>query len=280
MTQPFFKRYRLPLVGGGLVVLAVGLVSYFTSVADIRPPLVQRGISAESAARGFALLEKMDAAHGGAEAWRAKGAVRFTLDDEWGGPAALASPWPENPGRLTLTMLPGRDTGRLEIDGGETWGVQNWATYTVDAEGKVQFDAQRNFDRWFWVPTVGYFLEAPYRLGEATIVADAGPDEHDGVMCDRIFLTWGSEKPNREVDQYVAWIDQKSGRLVHLQYTVRDFAGFISSAMSYSDYRDVDGLPIAHRVGGDHVMTIQKAELGLTLPDAFLFPDRTRSAAK
>jgi hypothetical protein len=280
MTQPFFKRYRLPLVGGSLAVLAVGLVSYFTSVADIRPPLVQRGITAESSASGRALLEKMDKAHGGAAAWKDLGTARYTLDDNWPGPASVASPWPKNPGRMTLTFKTAADTGRLEIEGGETWGVQQWATYSVDAAGTVKFDAERNFDRWFWVPTVAYFLEAPYRLGEASVVADAGKAEYNGIVCDRVFLTWGDGKPNRDIDQYLAWIDQKSGRLVRLEYTVRDFAGFMQSGMDYSDYRDVGGLPIPHEIGGDHTMKVQKVELGVQVPDSFLLPDPTRREAK
>ena len=280
MTQPFFKRYRFPLVGGSILLLVVGVASYLTSVADLRPGTKRGPISEESAARGRQLLDEMERAHGGADRWRALRTARFTVSDEWSGPAALASPWPANPGRFDLAMLLGSDTGRLEIEGGPTWGVQHWMTYSVDPSGQVQWDAERNFDRWFWVPTVAYFLEAPYRLGEATVVADVGPATHEGVEYDRVFLTWGNARPSRRTDQYVVWIDRKTRRLARLEYTLRDYAGFIQSAMDYSDYREVAGFPIAHRIAGDHAMTIEKVELGADVPDSVLLPDPSRRGAK
>lgn len=280
MTQPFFKRYRLPIVGGGLVALAVGLASYLTGVSDLRPPGLTRGISEASAERGRTILAEMERAHGGVAAWKAQKTGRFVVKDDWTGISSVASPWPNNPGRVTITTHLASDNARMEIEGGETWGVQHWLTYSVGPDSAVVWDAERNFDRWFWVPTVTYFVEAPYRLGEAEIVADAGPAEFDGMQCDRVFLTWGSPRPDRDIDQYIAWIDKKDRRLRRLDYTVRDFAGFMTSSMVYSDYREVAGFPIAHSIAGDHAMTLEKVELGVKVPDSVVLPDPSRRGAK
>lgn len=159
---------------------------------------------------------------------------------------ALAMPWTESGLLMRSTMLRGSDASRLEFlegaDAGIAWGIQNWVTYRV-AGGEMTFEDDD--DIRFWLPTFQYFFEAPFRLREGGVVADAGPETVAGVTYNRVFVSWGRAAPRPEVDQYLAWIDPETGRLEYLQYTVRDMMPGIIGCMQYRDYRQVEDLWIA-----------------------------------
>ena len=66
------------------------------------------------------------------------------------------------------------------------------------------------------------------------------------------FCTWGTEKPHDEHDQYLLWINKKTGILDFAQFTIRESymkpPGYklLGGAIEYADYRSVDGVMIAH----------------------------------
>jgi hypothetical protein len=51
-------------------------------------------------------------------------------------------------------------------------------------------------------------------------------------------------KPSNDHDQFVAYIDAKTGMLAKLHFTIRDFAGFAVGKMHYSDFREIAGIKI------------------------------------
>ena len=129
--------------------------------------------------------------------------------DEWAG----ASGWWETPRqRFRARRLLGTFTSQVELlDGagrGATWGIQSWAPYRVAAGGgEPRFlDADPAIE--FYLPTLHYFDELPFRLLAAEIVLDAGPASLGGRNYDRVFVTWGDAAPHREHDQYELWIDR------------------------------------------------------------------------
>ena len=120
-------------------------------------------------------------------------------------------------------------------------------------------------------------------------MAHAGERELGGKRYELVYLTWGSVAPTKQVDQYVAWIDQETGRLGILQYTVRDFGKFVTGAAFYEDYEQVQGIQVARRIAiADledredvlHVMDFKSIEYGVDVPDTFLRPDPSRKASK
>ena len=244
------RRSRKVLLFGclGLLVVAGGVLAVVVSrLADIRPAsLIRDGVTPAATALGHQQLARMELAHGGYDAWKRFGTATLELRDLWSSDIArrIFSPWPANAVPLRFTEIPGQDTSCLEfLDGperGQVWGIQNWATYRAAAGGKPQFK-QENALR-FWLPTMQYFFDAPFRLREADVVAALDPAPVKGVPYERVFLSWGKAEPQADVDQYIAWIDPSTGRLGFLEYTVRDILPMAKGCMAYRDYQQVQGL--------------------------------------
>jgi hypothetical protein len=279
-----------------LALAALVSVASGCATVDLRPERLDA--SEASAARGRARLAAAVEAHGGAARFAATPQLEATLVDEWPGwlMRTFASPWPDATQRLVLQLaLPG-DDGRLEIRGAdgatETWGLQHWVSWSLDPTGAPRFDpvGDADFDRKFWIPTIGYFLLAPFRLGEGGIVLDAGAREIGGRRHEGVFVTWGGLEPQAELDQYVAWFDAETHRLAWLEYTVRDFGGFIRGTMRYDDWRSVDGLVLPHRMTvvdglgeteiGLHEMRVDTIRVGALFPAAHLVPRPELAAPK
>ena len=278
-----------------LALATCSLLLSACALRDIRPePLAETSaLPADRVEEGRALLAKSLDAHGGLETWKNHRTARITLTDRWPGAITRAAimPWPENGTTLQQDILLGTENSRLTfVDGdwkGRAWGIQNWATYTVAPGGEPKFGGDK--DIWFWLPTVQYFYEAAFRLHEGQYVAHAGTRELHGKTYDLVYITWGSVEPSSEIDQYVAWIEQDTGRLGILQYTVRDFGKRIQGAAHYEDYKQVQGLWVPGRIRiADledkdsvlHMMTIESAEYGVDLPSDYFIPSPKTSASK
>lgn len=256
-------------------------------------------IEQDSEQKGRRVLATMFEAHGGATFDRLE-TVCAEIEDTW--PSwmmrAFVVPWEKDPQTFRLCMQPGKDNSQLTfLDGprqGEVWGIQNWATYTLDeASQKPHFEA--NEDIWFWLPTVQYFTEAAFRLHEAQYVGYAGERTYEGRLYDGVFLTWESVVPSKRMDQYVAWVERETGRLGLLEYTVRDMFRFVTGTAVYTDYASYGlaggegvlmypGLVTIHSgdvEDGDilHVMRIASIALD-AIDEAMLLPEPTRRANK
>lgn len=280
-----------------LIVLSVSCaLAAGCGLADIRPdPIAKlKTIDDARATKGRALIQQMQQAHGGLDAWQAKGNAQVQWEDQW--PSFLTRvfgmPWDEHPASMRQTMMLGQDHSRLEFlngdDKGTAWGIQHWSTYTVGRKTLPEFD--QDDDITFWLPTMQYFFEAPFRLHEGQYVAYGGSAKRGGQTYELVYVTWGGVEPQERVDQYVAWIDQKTQRLAYLEFTVRDLFGFVTSAAMYEDYKAVDGLLVPGKITivGDlddptdvvHRLVVQDAKLGVDLPKGFLIPDPKRRSKK
>jgi hypothetical protein len=282
---------------GWISVVALLLVG--CGAADLRPD-AWASPSGEPAAtsqeRGRALLEELAAAHGGVDAWRAGTYTQFVVRDHWPHfvTRAAASPWPEAGQRVRFTVLSGQDSIRAEfLDGpekGTAWGIQQWVTYTVPG-GQTAPRFAPDSDIWFWLPTVAYFFEAPFRLREGQNVAYLGSERLGERAYEKVFVTWGGWQIDGQIDQYVAWIDAETRQLAYLQYTVRDFGASMQGTVAYSGYTDAGGGLLAP---GDvrtvdapgardvslHQMVFTQVDYAADVPRAFVVPDPSRSASK
>jgi len=245
--MPRLKTLAVPLL---LCALASGCV------ADLRPGALRQRDRAEEEACGRAVLDaaaqRQHAA--GAAPWTTLPAVGVRFQDAYFGlVGSIACPWPTDPAIVEMAFVPGTDTSTATFRRGETsetWGIHGWNTWSQQGQGEPTYEDHRRTE--FWLPTLQYFCELPFRLAEAQIVDCGGPTtiEIEGVEkeVDQVYATWGSYDPHPRYDQYLAFVDRSTGFLVRADFTVRDLAGFAKGRVLYRDFRQVGDYWLPHRI--------------------------------
>jgi len=79
-------------------------------------------------------------------------------------------------------------------------------------------------------------------------LAYAGEKTINGTLCEGIVVSWNSVEPQRDIDQYLISLDNKSKRIVKLEYTIREMFNFLTSAAYFNDYKDYDGIILPTRM--------------------------------
>ncbi|MGE0712315.1 MAG: hypothetical protein AB7N76_32800 [Planctomycetota bacterium] len=284
MTQRALDASRL--LGASLLLALAGCR------ADLRPaPLDEREAPREEA-RGRELLARgaTTPVLSGARPWRELPGIEVELDDEYFGlVGAIGRPWPTDPCRLRLRFLPGRCASVASFQDGERrvrWGIHEWNTWRAEGDAAPEYDDDSTIA--FWLPTLQYFLEIAFRLPEAGIVDAAGPAEVQGHPCQRVYLTWGSYTPNADLDQYLAYVDEATGLVRRVDFTVRDVAGFVTGTVLLSDFREVGGYLLPHvlEIGEDppedllHRITVRSWRPGVEVTRPEVAPDPQRGPGR
>ena len=240
----------------GLFVLLYLLLPW----ADLRAETVRRPDPAEaSAAAGRELLEAVARAHG-VEAFAALRTMEIVAVDEWAGDSAW---WPEPAQRFRAERLLGTFTSRVELldgpEAGRVRGIQSWTPYRRESTGAPLERPHTDPMITFYLPTLQYFDELPFRLLEATVALDAGEATVGGRAYRRLFVTWNDPAPHAAVDQYELLVDPETLLIAKVSYTVRDGAATSPAwmrplmriaavgTMHYEDYREIDGVMMAFR---------------------------------
>ena len=271
-----------------LFLLILSLSTPSCGLSDLRPDGFAP--SDKATLQGHQKLQALAKAHGGLETWRAHKTARIKLTDTW--PSWLmrtfGMAWDESPTHLEQDLLLGQDASRLRSpnqtvgmeEGIVQWGIQHWATYTVSTQGEVRFKSHE--DAWFWLPTLEYFFEAPFRLHEAQHALLLPPVTRGGRPYDRVYLTWGQWGPQDDTDQYVAWINQSTGHLDYLEFTARDVYGFVDGLAIYKGWHDVQGIQVPQTIivtqGAQdldevlHTMEFDSIVFGLSYPKDYFTP--------
>ena len=223
-----------------LILAATGLIGYF-HLADLR---TETAVEGSDAARARALLKQMAVAHN-ADAWNELKTYRVSFEDEFYGPVgAFGNPFPGNRGVFDLTYIPGSFDGQMTFTEGKykgrTWGIQSWQTYAAEKGSAPVFG--KNKDAYFWLPTYQYFIEFPLRIQEATALNYAGGRTIGGIRCEGVIASWGDTAPQKDVDQYLIWLDAETHRIVKLEYTIRELYYFLTGAAYYKDYKNFNGV--------------------------------------
>lgn len=276
-----------------LLLLSLCLLGVGCQV-DLRPDELRELKAPRDEAGGRRVLALAEAAQvGSAAPWKSVAGVRVELRDAYYGlTGSVARPWPEDPAEVVFHFRPASDDSVAEFKDGEQilrWGIHDWNTWTQEGQaGPREYTDEPDPDVSFWLPTVEYFLEMAFRLGEGQFVDLGAPRRVRGELCDVVYLTWGSYEPNDEVDQYVAYVSRETRRLLRVDFTVRDFADFIQGRVLYSDFRQVKGYWLPHllEIGEDppedqlHTITVRSWQLDQPLSDEALKPDPRRPAAQ
>ena len=235
------SRQRARTKALALGVLACGLLS--GCVADLRPGPLRRRDRAEEEACGRGVLDAAaQRQHAeGAAPWSTLPAVGVRFSDSYFGLVGLlACPWPTDPATVDLAFVPGTDISTATFQSGEgreTWGIHGWNAWSQQGQGEVSYDDHARTE--FWLPTLQYFCELPFRLAGAEIVDCGGRTtiQIEGIEkeVDQVYVTWGRYAPHPRNDQYLAFVDTQTGFLVRADFTVRDLAGFAKGRVLYRD---------------------------------------------
>ncbi|MDG1330981.1 MAG: hypothetical protein P8P74_01520 [Crocinitomicaceae bacterium] len=222
------------------ILLITGCVNVF-KVVDLRPN-EENPLSNQEKAKQ--LLEEMGTAHGISN-WDSIQTYKVTFHDEfYGFIGKQAHPFKEQEMTFSLHYIPKTSNGQLEIASGKqkgtVWGIQDWTTYYKNESGVMT--SKKNKDMTFWIPTYQYFIELPNRIQEATSIDYIGQKLMDSVQVEGVIASWGTTEPQKDVDQYIIWINSETKRIVKVEYTVRDMYRFVSGAASFQEYKEYNGI--------------------------------------
>jgi hypothetical protein len=268
-----------------VVVVLVGLILAFTTfhVADIRPTELKNGqITEGKASKGKEILLRAANKHG-KQKWNLNNNLEIIGIDDWFNwmGDVFINPFPNARQKIKLQMLLGTWTSRLELLDvsrvTEVWGIQSWNTYRSQVGQKPDFQPDKEIR--FFLPTFQWWFEFPFRIISASVISALS--ESQSSKFDRVFVTWGSLEPNRELDQYIIYINKQTGLINRIEYTIRDMGGFATGATNFIDYQLVDGVMVPFQLeaavimpGGFeqvmHRVTVESACWNTITPDRLL----------
>ncbi|MEL6941363.1 MAG: hypothetical protein AAFO82_01740 [Bacteroidota bacterium] len=209
--------------------------------ADIRTT-VAKNTQDETKARQ--LLQEMAIAHG-LNAWNDVETYEVSFEDEFFGfIGKQGNPFKQDKTAMKIQYISNSYDGQLTILTGEekdlTWGIQSWKTYTIAPEKEADF--QQNDEIYFWLPTYQYFIEFPFRIQRADAVNYAGTSVINNINCEGILASWNTTAPQKEIDQYLIWINSETKQIVKLEYTIREFYKFLTGAVYFQYLKNYDGI--------------------------------------
>lgn len=227
------------LFGSLILVFLVGCVNVF-KLSDLRTADMLEN-NEESKAK--ALLAEMGIAHG-IDKWKdiKTYTVNFT-EEFYGFVGQQNNPFKNEKTSLTLSYINNSNNGQIEIlsgrENGTIWGIQDNQAYTIyDDVLKKTVDQ----DLRYWVPAYQFFIEFPKRIQKATAVSYVGKDTINGVICEGVLASWNTIKPQRDIDQYLIWIDSETKRIKKLDYTKRAVNNFVIETAYFNNYNDYEGI--------------------------------------
>ncbi len=223
-----------------LITTSVSCINIF-KLSDLR---TSTSIEQKNEALAKEMIANMGRAHG-IKNWSDLETYSVLFEDEfYGFLGKFSSPYDTISSSFTLSYVPNTSDGILKFENGdakgEIWGIYNWDTYSLNDNKEPVF--KKNNDAKFWVPTYQYFIEFPLRIQTATVFNYAGEDIVNGVHCKGVIASWNTIDPQKDLDQYVIWLDSKTYQIVKLEYTIRDVNRFVAGATYFKDYKNYDGL--------------------------------------
>ncbi|MBL4577152.1 MAG: hypothetical protein JKY18_13660 [Flavobacteriales bacterium] len=233
--------------GNTVGILLIAAIFLNGCASDLRSrSFRKKGIDTESAQKGRELLGKAAQAHG-FDNWYNFETTNVEIQHHFKGMGRMAVALPPKVTVLYQCVNKTFDVKATILNSkkkGEVWGVVNDVTYTVPA-GSEEAIWKHKFLGSFFLKTMHYFTSYYFRILEATVIGYIGEEEWNGTKYDLVFASWGEKQPNKEMDQYIIWINQETGLIEHSQFTVRDMPGsFMKGWVSNEDFRNVNGVII------------------------------------
>ena len=192
-------------------------------------------------------------------AWKAQGfdnlenhkTFQFTFTDYWKGMmGGMGKLWAQKKTRINQKGALKSFDSQIEFLDGKTKGlvagIQSWKYYEME-NGVANFNVKENERYIFGMTAFHYFTELIDRLKNAEFIRYAGEKKFNGKDYDLVYVTWKSLKKNKEVDQYILYLNKETKMLDYVTFTVRDSylkmpgASMFYGSMQFSDYRNIDG---------------------------------------
>ena len=225
----------------------------------MRTPIIKKnGVTTENSNKGKEILER---------AWKKQGydklkqysTYSYHGSDVWKGMLGrMGHIWSDLKSEIDFKFQIKTFNSQLTyVDGklaGDMAGLQNWNYYEISKGDTLMKDknSKENKRVVFGIAAFQYFSEMIDRIKDAPIISYAGEAEMRGQQYDLVFCTWETDKPHKEDDQYMAWINKKTGIMDFTQYTIRETylkpPGYkmIGGAVEFTDLRNIDGIMIPH----------------------------------
>lgn len=173
----------------------------------------------------------------------------ITAKDHWKGVMGkLANGWTWNNDAFKMYFTTQNFNGQVEVLEGEKQGfmagIQDWNYYEKE-NGVLKISKPKHKGIPFMLAAFHYFFELGPRLFEAPFIRYMKEDVLFDQKVDKIFVSWGNEK-SEKYDQYVLWINQTSGLIDAVTYTVREkymiSPNNVVATIRFTDYQEVDGV--------------------------------------
>ncbi len=198
----------------------------------LQTPLLLVDLSEEGlgdAAAGEAMAARMSAAHGGLDRWRERAWVELDVEGEVvAGTARFFFGLGE---RVALT---------LRFDPCD----QSPMTATIrDAERSIALPSADSTEGHAAITaSVRHLFEMPFAMRSADVVRAMAPRGE----VERVFMSWGTAEAQLQTDQYIMHLDAQ-GATTGFRSTVRLASPFMTSAVTYADRVERDGLWVPRR---------------------------------
>lgn len=232
-----------------LLVLVLSVILFGSCATSIATDLVEeQGMQNERKAKN---LLKIALVNQGWEDVAEKQVYKVVLNDKWQGLAKGSSMWGQAEADLELKYKINSFDGKARfLNGkrsGDVYGLQAWNSYYLTEDSVIEFREKLQKKEAFSLAATQYFMEIVPRLNEAQLVTFGGEKSIGDHSYDLIFATWNKLEAHHKNDQYILYLNQNTGLVDYVHYTVRDAAfpgNYISANIRFKDYKNVDGLKI------------------------------------
>lgn len=239
--------------------LLLSALFFQSCLHDVRPKQLKlEGITSENTVKGKRILDRVWKKQGG-DKLKKRSVYSFHGFDTWKGTLGkFGKLWPDLKTNLDFKYDVNSENGQLTfVDGqrkGAIVGLQSGNYYEINND-KIEFldkSAKSNIRAYFGLSHIQYFLQLLEHLRAAPIINYAGQDEFRGNKYDLVFCTWEKPEPHIEHDQYLVWINQETGIMDFVEYSVREPhvkpPGYkaVGGALEFTDYREIDGVMIPY----------------------------------
>lgn len=235
----------------------IGVIASFVLTgcsADILPKTVRKDPNnKQMEAKGRALIE---------QAWKKQGyenfykhtSFTFTAEDHWKGMMGkMGKLWPEARQSFTMSGTARDFDTKVTFDGGKkdglTAGLDNDVYYEIPKGGKLE-KVKTNNRHKFGMEAYHFFIEMMEHARHATVVQYVDQRTFNGREFDVVFMSWGTHKKQKDVDQYLFYFQKGTGMLEYAVYTVREVplkvpgSKMFYGSMRFKDYKNVDGFMV------------------------------------
>lgn len=245
-------RYICTMSKSGFFAVFLGIALLLTGCkpVDIRTSAAVQAMQAPDAEqRGKTLLAAMAAAHY-ADKWLDHPTSEIEMSDTYFGFFRLFAPFPGSEAVFHLRYINATYDGTMTLANGKqkgrVWGISDWKTWRRRPGKEKTWKKKKNI--WFWVPTYQYFLMFPLKIQEATCVRHAGTQTIQGKPHEVVFASWNSPEPQKDMDQYMIYLDPESKLIRYIWYTVRGQGKPFHAGLIMQGQQEIGGIVLPEKM--------------------------------